>query len=120
MVLLAFVGLTAFAMRSLWVGKDRLGVIVALLIFGLFSLMNLLTSVQGIASDGRFYENSVYGWYGQFSVLVAYTDFWVVIHCFSAAAVLGLLRWLNEKAASGSDAQASDAREPSYNTEMSY
>jgi len=130
MTIITFVGLTIFAMRSLWAGKDRLGVIVALLALGLFSVMNLLTSVQSISSDGRYSENSVYGWYGQFSVLVAYTDFWVMIHCFGAAAVLGLLRWKDKKSASGSgvqaydvqasDVQASSVQESSYKTELSY
>lgn len=94
-----FVGLSIFAFRSMYAGKDRLGVIVALLIFGQFSLMNLLTTVQGtIETDNRFFEDSVYGWYGQWSVLVAYTDFWIVLHCFGFATVLGLLRCLDKKA----------------------
>mmetsp|Transcript_18514 Transcript_18514/g.43273 ORF Transcript_18514/g.43273 Transcript_18514/m.43273 type:complete len:360 (+) Transcript_18514:68-1147(+) len=104
-LIVMFVGLTVFAMRSMWVGKDRLGVIVSLLIFGQFSLLNLLTSVQAIETDNRYLEDSTYGWYGQFSVLLAYTDFWIMLHCFLAAAVLGLLRLLDRRASTAEAVQ---------------
>lgn len=94
-----FIGLSIFGFRAMYSGKDRMGIIVALLIFGQFSLMNLLTTVQGtIETDDRFFEDSVYGWFGQWSVLVAYTQFWLMLHCFIFAGMLGLLRCLDKKA----------------------
>jgi len=98
--IIMFAGLAVFGFRSMYSGMDRMGVIVALLIFGTFSLMNLLTTVQGtIETDNRFFENSVYGWFGQWSVLVAYTDFWLMLHCFIFAGVLGMFRCRDRKAA---------------------
>lgn len=102
-----FVALSIFGFRAMYGGKDRLGVIVALLIFGQFSLMNLLTTVQGtIETDNRFFEESVWGWFGQWSVLVAYTDFWLMLHCFIFAGLLGLLRCLDGKARQAADGEA--------------
>ena len=98
--LIMFIGLTIYGWRKLTNGQDRMGLIVALLIFCQFSLLNLLTTVQGaIETDNAFFENSVYGWYGQHSVLVAYSDFWMMLHCFIFAGLLGLLRCLDRKAA---------------------
>jgi len=97
--IIMFIGLSIFGFRAMYAGKDRMGVIAALLIFGMFTLMNLLTTVQGtVETDGRFFENSVYGWFGQWSVLLAYTDFWIMLHCFIFAGFIGLLRCLDRKA----------------------
>ena len=91
--IIMFIGLFVYGWRNLSQGKDRMGLIVALLLFGQFSLMNLITSCQGaIETDARYFENSVYGWFGQYSVLLAYTDFWMVLHSFIFAAVLGIMR----------------------------
>jgi len=88
--LLLFLGLTVFGFRHLHAGKDRAGIVMALLIFALCSLMNLLTAVQGtIQTDGRVFEDSVYGWFGQWSVLVAYTDLWLGLCCLLFAGGLG-------------------------------
>mmetsp|Transcript_11598 Transcript_11598/g.21434 ORF Transcript_11598/g.21434 Transcript_11598/m.21434 type:complete len:314 (+) Transcript_11598:248-1189(+) len=117
-----FLGLSVFGFRSMYAGKDRMGVIAALLIFGMFSLMNLLTTVQGtIETDNRSFENSVYGWFGQWSVLVAYTDFWLMLHCFIFAGLLGLLGCLDKKAkrdASSSSVVHNTAPDASYHLEM--
>jgi len=107
-LMVMFVGLTIFAMHSMWVGKDRMGLIVALLLFGQFSLLNLLTSVQAVETENRQMEDSIYGWYGQFAVLLAYTDFWIMLHCFLAAAVLGLMRLFENKRASSAEAVQED------------
>jgi len=119
-LIVMFFGLTVFAMRSMWVGRDRLGLIVSLLIFGQFSLLNLLTSIQAISSDNRDLEDSVYGWYGQYSVLLAYTDFWIMLHCFLAAGALGLLRCFDKRKASKAEAVQEDVEDKQYNAEMSY
>ena len=114
--ILMFIGLSIFGLRSLYMGKEKSGIIVALLIFGQFSLMNLLTTVQGtIETDNRFFEDSVYGWYGQWAVLVAYTDFWLMIFCFIFASLLGMLQCIDKRAASNNV-----ARDESDMVEMGY
>ena len=94
--IIMFLGVSIFGYRTLANGKDRMGLIVALLIYAQFSLMNLITITQGaIQTDERFFENSIYGWFGQWSVLVAYTDFWMFLHSIIFAAVLGLIQYCN-------------------------
>lgn len=119
--IIMFLGLSVFGFRSMYAGKDRMGVIVALLIFGQFSLMNLLTTVQGtIETDNRFFEDSIYGWFGQWSVLVAYTDFWLMLHCFIFAGLLGLLRCLDGKAQRDANAPDVNAPDALHNLELGY
>jgi len=120
MTIIMFLGLTVFGFRTMYAGKDRMGVIAALLIFGTFSLMNLLTTVQGtVETDNRFFENSIYGWFGQWSVLVAFTDFWLCLHCFLFAGALGVMGCLDKRAARSAalvePATADDAPAASYN-----
>jgi len=119
MTVIMFLGLTVFGYRSMYAGKDRMGVIAALLIFGTFSLLNLVTTVQGtVETDNRFFENSIYGWFGQWSVLVAYTDFWLCLHCFLFAGALGLMGCFDKRAARSAaliePAAADDAPAASY------
>mgnify|MGYP000163598256 CR=1 FL=1 len=105
--LVMFVVLATFGFRQLYAGKEKTGTILALFIFGMFSLMNLLTTVQGtIETDGRFFEESVYGWYGQWAVLVAYTDFWLMLHCFIFAGVLGIMRFKDKRAKHDADEES--------------
>jgi len=94
-----FLALAVFGFRTMYTGKDRTVLIFSLFVFGMFTLMNLLTTVQGsIETDDRFFEDSVYGWFGQWAVLVAYTDFWLIIHSFFFALLLGVLKLLDMKA----------------------
>ena len=112
--LVMFIGLSIYGFTAMYKGKERGGIIAALLIMGQFLLMNLLTTVQGtIETDNRFFEDSTYGWYGQWSVLVAYTDFWLMLHCFIFAGLLGLLKCLDKKA-------AQDVKDESAILEMGY
>ncbi len=104
-----FIAVTAYGFSRMYSGKERMSIIGALLIFGMFSLMNLLTTVQGtIDTDNRFFENSVYGWFGQWSVLVAYTDFFMVVHCFFFSMFLGVLTCLDKKAKRDVEAEEND------------
>ncbi|KAL3796317.1 hypothetical protein ACHAWO_008986 [Cyclotella atomus] len=94
--IIMFIGVSIFGYRTLANGKDRTGLIVALLIYAQFSLMNLMCLTQGsIETDNRFLENSIYGWFGQWSVLVAYTDFWMFLHSTIFAFVLGMIQLYN-------------------------
>ena len=92
-----FIGLSIFGWITLYKGRDRQGLIVALAIFCQFALLNLITTVGAIETDNRYFEDSSYGWFGQFSVLLAYTDFWMMIQTFSFAVVLALTRCWDKK-----------------------
>ena len=93
-----FLILSVHGFRTLKKGTDRVGLIVTLLIFGQFSLMNLITTVQGaIETDDRFFEDSIYGWFGQYSVLVAYTDFWMFLHSILFAFGLGVWHCMDKR-----------------------
>lgn len=92
-----FIGLAVFGWITLYKGRDRMGLIVALSIFCQFALLNLITTVGAIGTDNRDFEDSIYGWYGQFSVLLAYTDFWMMLHTFGFALVLALTRCLDKR-----------------------
>jgi len=96
--LFMFLILSVHGFRTLKKGTDRVGLIVTLLIFGQFSLMNLITTVQGaIETDDRFFEDSIYGWFGQYSVLVAYTDFWMFLHSILFAFGLGVWHCVDKR-----------------------
>jgi hypothetical protein len=92
-----FIGLTIFGWMTLYKGRDRMGLIVALSIFCQFALLNLITTIGAIGTDDRDFEDSIYGWYGQFSVLLAYTDFWMMLQTFGFALVLAITRCLDRR-----------------------
>lgn len=104
--LIMFIGLVLYGARSLYKGGERTGLIVSLFLFGNFCLLNLVTVAQGaIETEDRQMENSVYGWYGQWGVLIAYTDFWVILHSFIFASFFGIQSWIEQKAAADVDAE---------------
>merc|ERR1712228_273607 len=81
--LVMFFALIFFGFRVLHKEKDRVGLIALLILYINFLLLNLLTVVNGvIETEARKMEESVYGWSGQWGVLVAYTDFWFLLHSF--------------------------------------
>lgn len=107
--LILFVCLVAYGSFVLVKRQQCFGIIVALLLFAQFSLMNLLVLTNGgISSDNRDLEESIYGWYGQTSVLMAYTDFWYIAYCilFSIAFAVRILMERRRKGKeSGDDSQ---------------
>lgn len=94
-----FIGLAVYGWMTLYKDGDRMGLIIALAIFGQFALLNLITTVAAVSTDDRDMEDSIYGWYGQFSVLLAYTDFWMMLQTFGFAVVLGVIRYMDTKKA---------------------
>lgn len=92
-----FIGLAIFGWITLYKGRDRMGLIIALSIFCQFALLNLITTVGAIESDDRFFEDSTYGWFGQISVLLAYTDFWMMIQTFAFAVLLLITRCVDKR-----------------------
>lgn len=95
--LFIFIALSVYGWITLYKGNDRMGLIIALAIFCQFALLNLITTVAGISTDNRDLEDSVYGWFGQVSVLLAYTDFWMMLQTFGFAVALALIRFKDGK-----------------------
>lgn len=106
--ILMFVGLLAWGSYVIVTQKALGPLIVLLVVYAQFSLLNLLIIGQGaITTDNRDLEESVYGWYGQFSVLLVYAEFWYILHCLIFMVVfsgIALVHWWharrNPKAAS--------------------
>lgn len=85
---------TVVLVRTNTVGATS-GLLVLLIVFFQFLLLNMLLLVQGvIQTDGRAMEDSVYGWFGQTSILLVYTDFWILLFCSIFTVVLaGRMAW---------------------------
>ena len=63
--------------------KQPLTTLTALLVVALIvGLMNMFVSMGAISSDDADLEDSYYGWYGQTSVLMVYTNFWMMLFSF--------------------------------------
>jgi len=80
--LIMFLALLSFGVYTFvkpFAGARR-NLLVLLVVFAQFSLINLITSAQGmISQEDRAFENSPYGWYGQIGVLMTYTHFWFLL-----------------------------------------
>jgi hypothetical protein len=92
--LIMFITLVLFGALVLW--KRNAGgptaLFVMLILFGQMTLLQLLLLGQGvIVTDMREMEDSIYGWYGQMGVLMAYSNFWYMIFSFGFAILFGLL-----------------------------
>ena len=86
-----FFALVAYGILVVVKRQSYVGLIVAMLLFAQFSLMNLLMMTHGvISSDNRDMEDSIYGWFGQTSVLMACTDFWYIAYCTVFSVVFGV------------------------------
>ena len=105
--LFIFIALAVYGWVTLYKGNDRMGLIIALAIFCQFALLNLITTVASISTDDRDLEDSIYGWFGQVSVLLAYTEFWMMLQTFGFAVALALIRFKDKK----SDATAATQEE---------
>lgn len=81
--------ITASTGRLVWI----------LFFFAQFLLLNMLLLAQGvIQTDGRDVEDSIFGWYGQTSVLMVYTDFWLMLHAIVFAIALAVRTcWLDRQ-----------------------
>lgn len=92
--LIMFLAIMVYGAFALSKGHDARGLILTLFIFAQFALMTLLLMGQGvIQTDGREMEDSVYGWYGQTSVLMVYQNFWMILYSllFGVALTVRLL-----------------------------
>jgi hypothetical protein len=93
MTLLMFLGVLIYGGFVLFEKRRNhvLPLIVLLLVMAQFCFLNMLLLGQGVIStDDRDLEDSVYGWYGQFSVFLVYADFWFFLFGIIFACVLSL------------------------------
>ena len=86
-----FIGLMSYGVFVISQRRSPLGLIVSLLMFAQFALLNMLMISQGVIStEGREMEDSVYGWYGQMGVLLVYTNFWMMLYSLLFAGAFGV------------------------------
>lgn len=80
--LIMFLSLVGYGTYALHKRHPATAIVVFLFIFAQFCLLQLILLAQGgISTDDRDLEDSIYGWYGQIGVLLAYTDFWMILFC---------------------------------------
>jgi len=74
---LMFLAIVAYGARTLYSQGCRRSLVVLSLLFAQFCFLNILMLPSGaISSEDRQMEDSVYGWYGQVGVLLAYINIW--------------------------------------------
>lgn len=103
---LALVGYGAYALHK---RQPTTAIVVFLLIFAQFCLLQLILLAQGVIStDDRDLEDSVYGWYGQIGVLLAYTNFWIILFCVVFSAVFIIKGCLVKRGRGGAQTEAAN------------
>ena len=78
-MMILFVGVLAYGAYTLYHRKPRTGLVVAMVAMLQVILLNVLLLPSLISTEGRMFEDSVYGWYGQTGVLMAYFDLWAIL-----------------------------------------
>lgn len=75
----------------------HIGILMALLfLFMQFALVSMITMCQGVISiEDREMERSIYGWYGQWGVLIVYTCSWYFFYSLAALVVFGVRLVIN-------------------------
>jgi hypothetical protein len=90
-MVLLFVGILIFGAMTLYKKTRRAPLIVTLLAFANFCLLTLIMAGQGlISTEGRMFDETIYGWYGQMGVLIAYQAFWFLLFTVAFASVFGI------------------------------
>jgi hypothetical protein len=77
--LVMFISMWAYGAYVLCKERPVGRIVLIMAVFAQFSLLNLILLEQGvILTDDQDLQNEIYGWYGQWSVLVVYTHFMYV------------------------------------------
>ena len=112
-----FVLLIAYGAAVVVRRKDMRVVVFGLFLLLQFVILMLVLVAQGvIETDERDLEDSIYGWNGQWGVLLAYTAFGIIVYNFVAILALFLRMWLEHRQNKKLEQQA--AKEESENAEM--
>lgn len=95
-----FLALVAYGAVTLGTQQQVRHLEVFLVVAASIALMNLVITAQGvISSDDRDMEDSYYGWYGQMGVLVAYTNFWIMLQSIGFLIAFRIRSYLEKRAA---------------------
>jgi hypothetical protein len=104
MTLLLFSALVVYGALTLGKKQPVLNLEAFLVVAATVALMNLVITAQGvISSDDRDMEDSYYGWYGQMGVLVAYTNFWIMLQCLGFLVAFRIRSYLERRAGEKED-----------------
>jgi hypothetical protein len=98
MTLVLFLALVVYGALTLGKNQPVMNLEVFLVVAAVVALMNLVITAQGvISSDDRDMEDSYYGWYGQMGVLVAYTNFWIMLQCLGFLIAFRIRSYLEKR-----------------------
>jgi hypothetical protein len=107
--LIMFFALYAFGAFSLVKKHNVSNLVVLLSVSASLGLMNMIMAAQGvISSDDRDMEDSYYGWYGQIGILMAYTNFWIMLFSIAFLSAFGVRSYLEKKAKASDEAGDED------------
>lgn len=93
--LVLFLSLLAFGAKTVAKREPLTQLTFALVVAAMVAVMNLIMSVSAIPSDDRDLEGSYYGWYGQTSVLMVYTNFWITLFSFAFLVVFQIKNFIS-------------------------
>jgi len=97
-MVLMFVGILIYGTYVLAKKVRKTPLVVTVLLYAQFCLVTLIMASQGvISSDDREFEDSIYGWYGQMGVLIAYQSFWFMLFSVIFAIVFGVMAILERR-----------------------
>lgn len=93
-----FLGILIYGIVVLAKKQSKVPLVVIMLLYAQFCLMALVMASQGvISSENREFEDSVYGWYGQMGVLIAYQSFWFLLFSVVFSIVFGVVALLERR-----------------------
>ena len=99
-----FVLIIVYGTVVLFKKQSPVTLIVTLLVFSQFALMQMITMAQGvIQTEGRQMEESVYGWSGQLGVLMVYSDFWLMLYSLLFSLLFGVRIFLDRRRSKSGD-----------------
>jgi len=105
---LTLVGILGFGFYTFYQKKPLAPLKIGIWFLVQLIIVNVLLIPKLISSEDRMWDESIYGWYGQVGVLMAYFDFWVGIFCIS---FLVLLHIQDKKGSGSSTEQGTDSDE---------
>lgn len=118
--LILFMGLLAYGALMLYQRRPVWGPVLMLLMFANFCFIMMLMLVDGvIETEGRAFEESTYGWYGQPGVAAFINNLSYLIFCLIFLVLLGIQAFCNRRKANGGEVQMAQAS-PDYQPATDY
>ena len=98
-LVIASVATIVYGCHSLYKSEGNIkrtgGIIMALIVLLNLFILNLMLVPALVSVEDRVMEDSVYGWYGQIGVLMAYLDFWGILFCTGFIIFFGFTMYQN-------------------------